>query len=170
MEKNVENIYQVIQKLIGLHRQLLENVRVERKALLDVDTNAVQEVTQAKEALIESIRQEESNRLKCAGELAIVWKKPLRELTLPNIIIIVQGSSVEDADQLRSAYNTLTFLIQRIQEQNQNNRVLVEKSLEHVHNMKMNVLGESLAQAQTYTPQGQKVNGPGGARLLSKEV
>jgi hypothetical protein len=170
MEKNNELIYQVIQKLIGLHRQLLEKIRTEREALVAANINTIEETTHAKEALLESIRHEESKRLKITGDLAIAWKKPLRELTLPNIIIEVQATNLKDAELLRSAYNTLTFLIQRIEEQNLSNLKLVEASLEHVNNMKQNVLGESNPHANTYTPQGQKTVATVGSRLLSKEV
>lgn len=170
MEKIVENIYRVLQKLIGFHRQLLEKTRSERAALVEANVSAIQEATHAKEALIEAIRQEENRRLKITGDLAIEWKKPLRELTLPNIIIEVQGKDLKTAELLRSSYNTLTFLIQRIEEQNQSNLKLVETSLEHINNMKKNVLGESNPHSDTYTQQGQKMTPTGGARLLSKEA
>lgn len=170
MEKNIELIYQVLQRLIGFHRQLLEKTRSEREALVAANVNAIQEAIHAKEALIEAIRHEESKRLKITGDLAIAWKKPLRELTLPNIIIEVQATDLKNAEILRSGYNTLIFLIQRIEEQNLSNLKLVEASLTHVNNMKQNVLGESNPHSSTYTHTGQKNGATVGARLLSKEV
>ncbi len=170
MEKNIENVFIVLQKLIGLHRLLLENVRKEREALTNAELSAIQEITHAKEGLIESIRQEESKRLKYTGDLAIAWKRPLRELTLPNIIIAIQGNDPKSAELLRSGYNALSFLIQRIDEQNKSNQTLVETSLNHIQNMKNNVLGESMPRSNTYTQQGQKAVGVSGARLISKEV
>lgn len=170
MEKNLSDIYQVLQKLIGLHRQLMETVRLEHEALVAADLKGIQETTCAKEALIQAIRSRELERMRATSELSLSWKRPLRELTLPNLIIAVQGGDPAAAEQLRSSYNALSVMVSRIAEQNEANRRLVERSLEHVGNMKKNVLGEAQAAAATYTPQGQKTTGPGGSRLISKEA
>lgn len=170
MEKELKDLHQNLQRLVGLHRQLLETIRLEREALVQASLKDIQESTYAKEAIIEGVRTCEIDRMKIVGELALILKKPARDLTLPNIVIAVQGVKPKEAEQLRSAYNALTVLIQRITEQNQSNRDLVEKSLEHVHNMKRNVLGEQTPKAGTYSSHGQKVNSAQGARLISKEV
>lgn len=143
---------------------------MEREALVSADLKGVQEATYAKEALIEAIRHQELERLRITTELALSWKKPLRELTLPTIIIAVQGKDQQGAEQLRSAFNALTILIGRIQEQNDSNKGLVQRSLEHIQNMKRNVLGEGVSHSQTYTQQGQRATNAGGARLISKEA
>jgi flagellar biosynthesis/type III secretory pathway chaperone len=169
-DKNLSSIFQTLQKLVGLHRQLMENVRFEREALTNADLKGVQETTFAKEALVEQIRQQESARLKATAELALTWKRPFKELTLTNIIIAIQARDPKGAEQFRGVYNALTILIQRIREANEYNRGLVEKSLEHVHNMKRNVLGEAVPKSETYTPQGQRQPYTGGARLISKEA
>ncbi len=165
-----QDLYAVLQKLLGLHRQLLETIRHERQALISANTGNIQEAAHAKQALIETIRQQEVERLKITGALAIAWKRPLRELTLSNVIIIVQEKDQKTAEQLRSVYSALTLLIQRITDQNRDNQVLVEKSLEHVHSMKKNVLGESVPRSNTYSAKGQRSAPQSGARLISQEV
>lgn len=170
MEKPLDEIYASLQRLIGLHRQLVENVRLEREALVSADLKAIQDCTVAKQGIIESIRQAEAARMKGIGELAAKWRRPLRELSLGQIVIALQGTDLEGAEKFRSTLNTLTVLIQRITEQNESNRGLVEKSLEHVREMKKNVLGEAIPRSDLYTPQGQRAGNTGGARLISKEV
>ncbi len=170
MEKSIDQISQVIQKLILLHRQLLEKVRAEKQALIEAHVPHIEEIVSAKEALIEAIRHEEAKRLKLTGDLAIQWKYPLRGLTLSKIIIEVQGTDLKKAEDLRSAYNALTFLIQRIQEQNRSNALLVEASLEHVENMKKNILSEGSPNSSVYSAQGQSVSSTVSSKLLSKEV
>jgi flagellar biosynthesis/type III secretory pathway chaperone len=170
MEKPLNEVHQSLQRLIGLHRQLMDNVRLEREALVAADLKAIHDCTAAKQALIESIRQAEAHRMRAMGELAVLWRRPPRELTLSGIVIALQGKDPETADRFRSILNTLTVLIQRITEQNDANRSLVERSLEHVHAMKKNVLGESVPRSETYNPNGQKSGGMGGARLISKEA
>ncbi len=170
MEKNLNKIQEVLHKLIGLHRQLMDTVRLEREALANADLKSVQEATYAKEALIQAIRTAENERLKQMAEIAVSWKRPLRDLTISNLIIEVQADQPKLADQLRSAYNALTILIQRVTEQNDENRKLVEESLDHIKNMKRNVLGESVPKSDTYSAQGQRVTTTGGSRLISKEA
>ena len=170
MEKLITQLHQILQKLTGLHRQLMETVRAERDALISADLKEIQIQTFSKQTIIEEIHHTESARLKLMADLAIQWNKPIQELTLPNIIIEVQGTDLKAAEQLRTTFNALTILIQRISTQNKDNRVLVEHSLEHVYQMKKNILGESSPRTNTYTQQGQSVNGPAVSRILSREA
>lgn len=170
MERPLEQIHQTLQKLVGLHRQLMEIVRVERLALTEANIKGIQEAALAKQGIIEQIRNIESERMKALAELALHWKKPVRDLTLSAIIIEIQGRDPKYADSLRSAYNTLTILIKRVSEQNEENKALVDRSLEHIEQMKKNVLGESVPKTNTYTAKGTRANGAGGARLISKEA
>lgn len=170
MEETVPKIYQSLQKILGLHRQLLDIVRSEREALTSADLTAIQGATYAKEAIVQAIQQQEQLRLELIGRLALKLKKPLSDLTLNNLAILVQGTDLKQADQLRTTNQALTLLIKRIQEQNTYNRGLIEESLEHVRAMKKNVLGEYAPKSETYSPNGQRKSGSGASRLISKEV
>jgi hypothetical protein len=170
VEKALNDIQQALQKLIGLHRQLLETVRMEHDALVQADVKGVEEAVFAKQALIAGIRQAEAERIRALAELALALKKPLKDLGLTQLIIEVQGRDPRTAEQLRSAFNALTILIKRATEQNGENRALVERSLEHVNAMKKNVLGEARPNTAVYDQKGQRSTGQGGSRLLSKEI
>jgi hypothetical protein len=167
LDKNLAEIYAVLQKLTGLHRQLLDTVRIERDALVSADLKAIQEVTNAKTVLVEHVRQHESLRLRLIGALAAEWKIPAAEMTLQRMIIQVQGTDQKSAEQFRSALNALTLLIR---EQNEDNRVLVETSLDHVNTMKRNVLGEAQPRSNTYNKTGQSQAPASDARLISQEA
>jgi flagellar biosynthesis/type III secretory pathway chaperone len=170
VEKNVAPIYQIIQKLIGLHRNLMDVVRAEREALTNADLKGIQDANAQKEALVQAIRQQEADRLRTVGELAIQWKRPFKDLSLQNIIIAVQGTDLKAAEQLRSSFNALTHLVSRVQEQNRYNAELLEKSLAHLLSMKKNILGEATPKSDTYNPQGQKTSSSASSRLISKEA
>lgn len=170
MEGPLKEIHLSLQKLIGLHRQLLETTRMEHDALVQASVKDVEECTFAKQAILAAIRQAETERLKAHGELAMLWKKPLRDLGITQIAIEIQGVDPKGAEQFRSAFNALSMLVKRASEQNEENRLLVERSLEHVHAMKRNVLGESRPRSDVYDQKGQRSTGQAGARLLSKEV
>jgi flagellar biosynthesis/type III secretory pathway chaperone len=170
VEKNLAQIQQILQKLIGLHRQLLDTVRSERDALVQADVKSLQDAVYAKEALVEAIRSAEGERLKQVAVLAVTLKKPLKDLTLSQIAIEIQGRDLKQADALRSALNALVILVERIREQNTYNKGLVERSLENVNQMKRNVLGESSPTGSTYTKGGQRSGSKGNSRLISKEA
>jgi hypothetical protein len=167
--ERIQELYQILQKFTGLHRQLLELIRAEREALVSADLKSIQEMTYAKEAVLQLIAQQEQIRLAKAAEIAKIWKQSPSDLTLKKMIIEIQGRDTKLADQLRSAFNTLTLLVQRALDQNSENKKLVEASLQHISAMKENVLGEIAPSANTYTPTGQKAQGRAGSRLISKE-
>ena len=170
MEKNLSNLYDSLQKLTGLHRQLLEIVRLERTALIDADLKSIHAVTAKKQSLIESVQQEENRRLKFVGEISMDWKRSIKDLTLPNIVIEIQAKDPKGAEQLRSIFNALSVLIQRISDQNASNRILIERSLEHICEMKRNVLGEATVNSDTYTQKGSKTSGTPASRLFLGEA
>ena len=170
MESSLTQIYQTLQKLIGFHRQLLETVRMEHEALVQADIRKIEDAVFAKQALIEAIQRAEVERMKALSELAMAWKKPVSELTLNNIVIIIQGQDIKFAEQFRSSLNALNLLIKRVSEQNKGNSVLVDKSLENIHAMKKNVLGESAPRTDVYNQKGCRSTGQPSSRLISKEV
>lgn len=170
MEKTLESLYQVLQKLVGLHRQLLETVRLEKQAIIDADLAGIQEATLAKEKIIELVHAQESTRIQCIAELALELKKPAKEITLNKIILDIQGSHPKLSDMYRSSLNALSLLVSRIKEQSDYNLSLIQKSLTHIEKMKRNVLGESVPRSDTYGNKGQKVGHAQGARLVSKEA
>lgn len=170
MTENIEKILNILQKLIGLHRQLHEVCRTEREALVNADVKQVQEFVHAKELVIESIKQEEAKRIRISAELALEMKRPLAEMTLTNLIKETEPTNPQLAESLRSAMNALVILIDRARKLNESNRELIDRSLEHVHAMKRNVLGEAVPRSEVYGSQGQKLPNTGGARLISKEV
>jgi hypothetical protein len=170
-ERPIAEIHASLQKLVGYHRQLLDIVRIEKDALLEANLRGIQEATCAKQALIESIKLEEIRRQQQVAELAMLLKRPMSELTLLEIAIAVQGEAPRGADQLRSAFNALTILVKRVADANRENAALVERSLNHIREMKKNVLGDAKTSSNTYTQQGTRSNAaPNGARLIEREA
>lgn len=168
--KNLTELYEVLKKLVGFHRELLDTVRLEREAIVTANLQAIQTATHTKEGILQEVARLETIRINNTAELALEFKKPLKDLTLAQIAIEIQGEDLKKADQFRSALNALTLLIQRIKEQSQYNKELIEKSLGHIQEMKTNVLGESVPKSSTYSAQGKKVQGEANSRFISKEA
>ena len=170
MDKAITELHQILQRLIGLHRQLLDITRREKTALLEMNLKEVQENTFDKEATLYSVHQAETERQRKISEIAILTKTPVEELTIQKLVIQVQGSDIKMAEQLRTTANALTVLIDRIKDQNKENSRLVEQSLIHIREMKRNVLGESQRGSETYGAKGQKVTPSSESRLLKGEA
>lgn len=169
-----EPLQECLQKLIALHRQLLELNRQEHEALVQADLKLIQECAYSKQALIESVRQKESERRSLLVEISVLLKKPLSELTLSELTRSLQASSSavdqKRSEQFQSSLNALTLLIARITEHHEQNRILVERSLTHLAEMKMNVLGEFMPKTDLYNQQGTRSNAHCVPRLISREV
>lgn len=163
-------IQQNLKRLIGLYRELLNIVRQEKDAIITMNVKDIQEATRAKEAILSVIRYCEMERASIVSELALKWKVPLKELTLSRIIIEVQGRDSVHAEEFQTVLSTLTLLIQRVSEQNEENHGFVANSLKHIEAMKKNVLGEANPHSFTYTKAGGRKSGSEKSRLLSKEA
>lgn len=173
MEKTIENLNDLVsklQKLLTLHRQLLDSLRAEREALLSVDVKRIHEVTLEKQGILQQILQAEQGRLAITRTVATQLNAAADSTSLGQIVLHSQSVSLKISDQLRSVQQALVHLVGRIQEQNQSNRGLVESSLEHVNQMKRNVLGESMPKSGTYSSSGQRQNAPAQSRLISTEI
>jgi flagellar biosynthesis/type III secretory pathway chaperone len=170
IDRYLEPLYACLQKMVGLHRQLYETCKLEREAFVSADVKLITEQTHAKELIIETIRQSESERIRISTFIAADWKVKLSDLTLSFIIREVEPRDSGTSEKFRSTLTALTVLIERAKKLNESNRELVEKSLEHVNAMKKNVLGEALPATETYGNLGQKLPNTGGARLLSTEA
>lgn len=166
----LERLYLCLSRMVGLHRQLYEVCKMEREAFVAADAKQILEHTQAKELIIETIRHAEAERIRISTQLALAWKQPLSDLTLSFIIQEIEPFDASAADRFRSSFTALTVLIERAKKLNESNRIFVEQTLEHVREMKRNVLGEAVPQSETYGNQGQKLPQTGGARLLSTEA
>lgn len=170
----LEQLKNLLSRLIGLHRQLLDLLRLEKEALVLSDKPAIEEAALAKDACLQAIGQTERDRVRLIGELALSWKRPVTQLTLTTIIQELEQSIDSQkkamSHALRSQLNALVVLIERVQEQNTYNGALIEKALQHVDSMKSNVFRNDAPQSQTYTQSGGRAQAPTQSRILSKEA
>jgi flagellar biosynthesis/type III secretory pathway chaperone len=169
----IREMAQLLQRLLGHHRQLWDQVRAERDALINADRNLIQEVALTKKALVESIRDLEGQRLNRMAVLAQLWKRAASDLPLSEIIVLIQTRDPQLSQSLRTSQNALRHLIERIQALNESNRQLVENSMKHVDAMKRNLMGEVEPRSALYTPTGNKTApsaATGQSRFISKEA
>lgn len=163
MEELLNTLQNLLSRHIGLHRQLLDLVRLENEAIVQMNLKEIQEITFSKEAVINAIQN-------CEDQRKLVSEK-LGASELEKLILNLQDAgNTSLSEQFRTAYNTLKLLIEHISNQNDENKSLVEHSLVHIQNMKKNILGISEAQNTTYTAHGQSHSEASRPRLIEQEA
>ncbi len=170
MENKLEDLIQILNRILGSHRQLLEAVRREREVLISMEMPRIQAMTHFKEGLVVEVQGLESERLKLMAGLAVELKMPEKELSLQQIILAVEPRFSHLASKLRTALNALTLIIQRIQEQNQSNEALIQNTLNHLRQMNQNVKGEATSKSSLYTQKAQRSAGFLPPQYISQEV
>jgi len=169
--EETSKLIQTLRDLLGNHRSLLDLVKRELKALEAADLKSIHECTCEKEVLLSLIQDRERKRQELVAIMAHIYKIPASDLSLDRIIEQVQGRDLGQADTLRNLKNTLKIVVDRVRAQNSRNQALVESSLKHVGQMKMNVLGERASGADSYMRNGKRRSSqPGVSRLLVEEV
>lgn len=171
MDAVLRELAQNLQKQLGLHRELLENLRREHQALLNAEKREIQEITYAKEIVLATLGQVERDRMSLMVRLTDGRLIKATPQSVTEVILAVQGEHAPLAESLRSTGQALRILIERITKVNQENAHLAQNALKHLDQMKTNVLGEAQRKAETYTDRGSKQTGQAReSRLLSAEV
>ena len=79
MEKTIENLNQLLgtlQRLLSLHRRLLDAIRTEREALLSADVRRIHDVTLEKQGVLHEIQVAEQERVNAARTVAALLNAP----------------------------------------------------------------------------------------------
>ena len=170
MENVLTELHQNLQRLLALHRQLLELLRRERDALVGADAAAIEDRALEKQGVLDQIAFYDNERRKLLGLVGTTARVAADQLTLSRVAIIAQGVQLKMGEQFRSVQQALSHIITRIEEQGSYNRELVERSLETLAQMKRNIIGASEPNPGTYSASGQRSAQAPGARLISREV
>jgi flagellar biosynthesis/type III secretory pathway chaperone len=159
-----------LEKLIALHRSLVDLLAEEYAHMGAVDIKGLAEAAQTKEVLLSEIMTHEELRLTAALDLA--KKVGASPESAQSLAILTKHLSDSDAHRVRQLGTVLTMLVTQAKEANIKNMSFVEASLERIEQMKKNVLGlNNNAPKENYANTGlrQPVTEQGG-RLLSTEA
>jgi flagellar biosynthesis/type III secretory pathway chaperone len=170
MEKILSELYLQLQKLLTLHRQLLDLLRAERQALVDADPAKIEELALSKQGLLDQIALADESRRKLVSSVAAAARLPAETVALSRVAIVAQGLQVKLGEQFRSVQQALSHILTKVEEQGAYNRALVEQSLERLVQMKRNIVGSEAPKSGTYSASGQQAAPGSGARLISREA
>jgi len=163
-----ELIY-ILEKLVGLHRGLVDLLREEYGHMTAVDVKGISETAQSKEAFLAEIWNHEQLRIKTVAKLAAALSIADDKATL---LAISEKLSAPESEKLRAARTALNLLVEQARDLNTKNMSFAQGSLDRIEQMKRNALGlNNTAAKENYSNSGnrQPITEQGG-RLLSTEA
>ncbi len=152
-----------LNELVGIYRPLLDVLRMERDALIQVDIKQVREATLSKEMLLANLRVAENRR-----QILLERLNP-ENISLEELAVQVQGEFPSEAQHLRSMATALRLLVRRSQEQNAENQSYAEQGLKHLTRMRGTLLGEEDSSQSGYGAKGQRTSNGPQPRVLIQE-
>ncbi|MEW6056015.1 MAG: flagellar protein FlgN [Bdellovibrionota bacterium] len=166
---SLQELHRVLEKLVALHRNLVDLLREEFSHMASVDVKGLIEASHAKEAILNEIWNQEQLRIQAAIELASQCQLDPNTLTLKSIAGYLPAG---EAEKLHNAGTALTLLVTQAKELNSKNMEFAESSLSRIEEMKRNVLGlNNNSIKENYSNSGIRQPMPEqGGRLLKTEA
>jgi len=119
------------------YQGLLPVVEKKTRAIIDNDLKRVQEITELEQEAIGKVSALETKRAGIMNNIGIVLNKKVSDLTLPNLIRLLDRQP-EEQKALAELHKNLTELLKRLSEINGHNKNLIEQSLEMIsYNMNL---------------------------------
>ena len=166
MEK-LEALSGTLDDLVKVYRNLLETIRREKEILISANLDELNENNRSKEAALLKITQLEDARIAQARELAQLLGL---NADAPRLLEIARKIGGTTGDRLTNIHSVLELLLQRVQELNRSNEVLVKSALENITGA-MKSIRETLQDKPTYERRGEvKANPAGSGQLVSREA
>ena len=162
-------LYYSLEKLVALHRNLVDLLREEYSHMAAVDLVGVADTARAKEVILADVWSFEQLRIGCATKLAAALNLESEEASL---LKIAERLTVSEGEKLRAMRTSLNLLVLQAKELNLKNMGFAQSSLARIEAMKKNALGLSnTAKKENYSNSGvrQPIAEQGG-RLLSTEA
>ena len=137
MASLMQELIATLQKEQEAYQELLPVVEQKTQAIIANDLRKVQGITETEQAAIGKINKLERKRMEIMQNISVVLNKKLPELTLPNLIQLLDRQPEEQAS-LKKIHKELNGVLKRVSEVNGHNRNLIEQSLEMIsYNMNL---------------------------------
>ncbi len=159
----------ILEHQVRIYQSLLSHLIYEKELLVKADLASLISSNQAKEVFLEKARQIEDHRIKTAEKIGHYLNQQNITSTHPLRLLEI-SEKVEEGDSLKVFHKTLTLLIERIIEQNRENKTYAESALKNIKGALDDVRG-TLQGKSTYHKKGKIKQGPEKAgNLVSREA
>lgn len=137
MASLMEELIATLRKETEAYQELLPVVERKTQAIIANDLKQVQEITELEQAAIGNVSVLEQKRTEIMKNIGIVLNKKVSDLTLPNLIKLMERQP-EEQKQLKEVHLELKSVLKQLSEVNGHNKNLIEQSLEMIsYNMNL---------------------------------
>ena len=137
MASLMEELIATLREETEAYQKLLPVVEQKTQAIIANNLKQVQEITELEQAAIGRVSGLEQRRTGIMKNIAVVLNKKETDLTLPNLIKLLNRQP-DEQQALAEIHKELTTLLKRLSEVNGHNKNLIEQSLEMIsYNMNL---------------------------------
>lgn len=137
MASLMEELIATLRKETEAYQELLPVVERKTQAIIANDLKQVQEITELEQEAIGRVSGLEQKRTEIMKNIGIVLNKKVSDLTLPNLIKLLDRQP-EEQQKLAEIHMELKTLLKRLSEVNGHNKNLIEQSLDMIsYNMNL---------------------------------
>lgn len=137
MASLMEELIATLRQEQEAYQELLPVAEKKTQAIIANNLQMVQEITETEQNAIGKISGLEQKRTEIMKNIGIVLNKKVSELTLPNLINLLERQPQEQS-MLVQIHKELTEVLKRLAEVNGHNKNLIEQSLEMIsYNMNL---------------------------------
>ena len=138
MASLMEELIDTLRKEQETYHSLLPVVECKTQAIIENDLKKIQVITEVEQEAIGKIMTLEIKRAKVIKNMGIVLNKKVSDLTLPNLIQLLDKQPAQQ-QELKEIHTELTKILNRVNSVNEHNKNLIEQSLEMI-SYNMNIL------------------------------
>ncbi len=149
--EKLDRLVRILEIHVGLHRDLLEIMKAKQTAMVQAETDLLQDIAEAERTAISAISDSERLRIQATAEVGQALGFP--GTGRPRLLDIVQVCDEAHRDDLLDLREDLRDVADAMERVNRLNRTLVLHSLEHVH-LFLSMLKGTDPDAKIYTKGG----------------
>lgn len=164
MDKNFENLLEILEKEVDLYREFLGLLQMERQYMVDLSLDKLHECVNHKETIVLNFRILEDSRRDVIESIQDGYKSG--PLTLFMIINIAPQRYKKGLELCRS---NLISLVNSIKEINQVNGILAERAINYTRSS-LSFLNRLIHELPLYLPSGQIEQGYKTGNLVCKKA
>lgn len=138
MASLMEELISTLRKEQEAYQGLLPVVESKTQAIVANDLTKIQQITELEQEAIGNIMVLEKKRAEVIRNMAVVLNKKATDLTLPNLIKVLERQPVQQ-QELKEIHTELTKVLKRVNSVNGHNKNLIEHSLEMI-SYNMNII------------------------------
>ncbi|MBI5191916.1 MAG: flagellar protein FlgN [Nitrospirae bacterium] len=164
MDKNFENLLEILEKEVDVYHEFLSILQVERQYMVDLSLDKLHECANHKETIILNLKILEESRVDVTGMIQDEYHSgPL------TLLMIINIAPMRYKKALESCRSNLLSLVNSIREINQINGILAERAVNYTRTS-LTFLNRLIHELPVYRPTGQIEQGYQTGKLVCKKA